>query len=66
MSLLSLVVAIIVVGILLWAVNSFIPMQANIKKILNILVVCLVVVYILQNLGLLDFLNSVHVGKVHR
>ena len=44
MSLISLVVTLIVVGVLLWLVNTYIPMDGKIKKILNIVVVICVVV----------------------
>ena len=38
MTLISLVVTLIVVGVLLWLVNTYIPMDGKIKKILNIVV----------------------------
>ena len=47
MSLLSLVVVLIVVGVLLWLVNSYIPMDAKIKNILNVVVVIVVVLWLL-------------------
>ena len=53
MTLLSLVITLIVVGILLWAVNSFIPMDAKIKQILNAVVVIAVVLWLLKAFGLL-------------
>lgn len=52
MSLLSIILALIVVGILLWLVNSQIPMDATIKKILNIVVICVLVVWLLKVFGL--------------
>ncbi len=48
MDLISLVIALIVIGILLWLVNSFIPMDAKIKQILNYVVVIAVVLWILS------------------
>lgn len=48
MDLLSLIVLLIVVGVLLWAVNAYIPMDAKIKQILNIVVVIAVVIFILS------------------
>lgn len=48
MSLVSLVVTLIVVGVLLWLVNAYIPMDAQIKKILNIVVVIAVVLWVLS------------------
>jgi hypothetical protein len=43
MPLLQVVIIVIVVGVLLWLVNSYIPMQAMIKRILNVVVVIAVV-----------------------
>jgi hypothetical protein len=46
MSLITLVLTLIIIGILLWAVNTYIPMAAPIKKILNAVVVIAVILYI--------------------
>jgi hypothetical protein len=46
MNLLTLVLVLVVVGVLLWAVNAFIPMDAKIKKILNIAVVIFLIVWL--------------------
>ena len=54
MSLISLVVTLIVVGVLLWLVNTYIPMDGKIKKILNVVVVICVVVWLLFAFGILD------------
>lgn len=64
MSLLSLVLPLIVVGVLLYCVNSFIPMDAKIKNILNIVVVVAVVLWVLSAFGLFSHLNSVGVPQV--
>lgn len=64
MSLLSLVVVLVLVGVLLWAVNVYIPMDEKIKRILNIAVVIAVVIWLLKVFGLLDSLDTVHVGHV--
>lgn len=53
MSLVSLIVTLIVVGVLLWLVNSYLPMDGKIKSILNIVVVIAVVVWLLQSFGIL-------------
>lgn len=66
MSLLSLILALVVVGIVLYAINKFVPMEGNTKKLLNIVVILVLVVWLLQAFGLLDFLGTVQVGKVHR
>jgi hypothetical protein len=62
MSLLSLVLVLIVVGVLLWLVNTYIPMDSKIKSILNAVVVIAVVVWLLKVFGLLDQLTNIHVG----
>ena len=52
MPLLNLVVVLVVVGVLLYLVNSYIPMAGSIKTILNIVVVVAVCVWVLQAVGL--------------
>jgi hypothetical protein len=54
MSLISLVVTLIIVGVLLWLVNTYIPMDGKIKKILNIVVVICVVLWLLSVFGILN------------
>ena len=63
MPLLQVIITLIVVGILLWLVNRFIPMAPSIRSILNAVVVIAVVVWILNVFGLLAFLSNIHVGK---
>jgi hypothetical protein len=62
MSLVNLIVTLIVVGVLLWVVNTYIPMDRKIKSILNVVVVIFVILWILSGTGLLSGLNSVRVG----
>ena len=61
MSLISLVVVLIVVGVLLWLVNSYIPMDGTVKKILNAVVIIFVVLWLLQVLGLFSSLSTIRV-----
>ncbi len=61
MSLLTIIIVLIVVGVLLWLVNTYIPMDRKIKSILNAVVVIVVIIWLLQAFGLLNFLKSVHV-----
>jgi len=63
MSLVTLVITLIVVGVLLWLVNTYIPMDAKIKKILNIVVVIVVVLWLLRAFGVLDSLSGIRVGR---
>ncbi len=62
MPLLQIVIVLIVVGVLLWLVNSYVPMQSTIKKILNAVVVIAVVLWLLKISGLLDSVLNIHVG----
>jgi hypothetical protein len=59
MSLISIVISLIVVGVVLWLVNTYIPMDGKIKKILNIVVVVVVVLWLLNVFGVLDHLRNV-------
>ena len=61
MSLLNIIIVLIVVGVLLWLVNSYIPMDGKIKRILNIVVVIAVVIWLLKVLGLFSSLSSIKV-----
>jgi len=63
MSLIHVVVALIVVGVLLWVINRFIPMAGSIKSILNAVVVIAVIFWLLKVFGLLSSLSSIHMGK---
>jgi hypothetical protein len=62
MPLINLVITLIVVGVLLWLVNSYIPMDGKIKQILNVVVVIAVVIWLLQAFGLFGSLGTVRVG----
>jgi hypothetical protein len=62
MPLIQVVITLIVVGILLWLVNRFIPMQESIKSILNGVVVVAVVLWLLNVFGLFHSLSRIHVG----
>ena len=53
MSLITLVITLIVVGVLLWLVNTYIPMDGKIKKVLNIVVMVVVVLWLLNVFGVL-------------
>jgi hypothetical protein len=52
MPLLNIVVVLVVIGVVLWLINSFIPMASSIKSILNVVVVVAVVVWVLKAAGL--------------
>jgi hypothetical protein len=61
--LVQLVLVLIVVGVLLWLINRFVPMQGSIKSILNAVVVIAVVLWLLNVFGLFTSLANVHVGR---
>jgi len=62
-SLVSLVITLIVVGVLLWLINAYIPMDGKIKLILNMTVAVVVVLWILNTMGLIDSLLGIRVGR---
>ena len=63
MPLIHVIVVLIVVGVLLWLVNSYIPMAGSIKSILNAVVIIAVVLWLLSVFGLIGELSSIRVGK---
>ena len=63
MPLINLVITLIVVGVLLRAVNTYIPMDGKIKQILNIVVVIAVVIWLLQVFGIMNSLTGIHIGR---
>jgi len=62
MPLVTVVIALAVVGLLLWLVNRFIPMQSQIKSILNAVVVIAVIIWLLKVFNLLGYLTQFRVG----
>jgi len=62
MPLLQVLIVLIVVGVLLWLVNSFIPMQRTIKSILNAVVIIVVVLWLLNIFGLFHSISHMHIG----
>jgi len=63
MPLMQVVIALIVVGVLLWLVNRFIPMAGSIKSILNAVVVICVVVWLLNIFGLMHYITNFHINR---
>jgi hypothetical protein len=61
MPLLTILLVLIVVGVLLWLINTYIPMDRKIKNILNVVVVIIVVIWLLRAFGLLDSLKNIRV-----
>ena len=52
--LVSVIVALVIIGVILWAINSFVPMDGKIKQILNVVVVIATLLWLLKAFGLLD------------
>jgi hypothetical protein len=63
MPLLTVVMVLIVVGVVLWLINRFIPMQGTIKSILNAVVVIAVVLWLLNIFGLFNSFAHIRVGS---
>ena len=63
MPLVSLVIVLIVVGVLLWLINTYIPMDRKIKSILNAVVVIGVILWLLKVFGLLNTINQITIGR---
>jgi hypothetical protein len=63
MSLIQIVEVLVVVGVLLWLVNRFIPMQGTIKSILNGVVVIALVLWLLNAFGMFHSLSRIHIGS---
>ena len=63
MPLIQLVITLVVVGVVLWVINSYIPMQGSIKKILNAVVVIVVILWLLNVFGISGHMSGMHVGR---
>jgi hypothetical protein len=64
MSLLSVVLTLIVVGVVLWLINTYIPMQGTIKGILNFVVVAVVVIWLLYAFGVLGHAGEIRMPQI--
>ena len=63
MPLVHLIVVLIVVGVVLWLINTYIPMQSTIKGILNLVVIIVVVLWLLSAFGIIHSLQWIHIGR---
>jgi hypothetical protein len=63
MPLISVVIVLIVVGVLLWLVNTYIPMDNKIKTIINVVVVIAVVLWLLNVFGVLGSIENIRIGR---
>ena len=63
MPLINVLLVLVVVGVVLWLVNTYLPMDPKIKTILNIVVVIVVVIWLLRAFGILGSLSQFRIGK---
>ena len=63
MPLINLVIILVVVGVALYLINNYIPMDGKIKSILNIVVVIVVIIWLLSVFGIIGSLSGIRVGK---
>ena len=63
MPLIHIVLVLVVVGVLLWLINNFIPMQSTIKSLLNAVVVIVVILWLLQIFGLFAIFSHMRLGR---
>jgi hypothetical protein len=63
MPLFQVVIVLIVIGVILWVINNYMPMQSTIKTILNAVVVIAVILWLLNVFGLMGRLSMIHIGK---
>jgi hypothetical protein len=64
MTLVGIVVVLIVVGLILWLINTYIPMAGAIKSLLNIVVFVVVLIWLLQVFGLIGPINGIHIPNL--
>lgn len=62
MPLLTIIIVLIVVGVALWLINTYIPMAKPIKTILNLVVIIVVCIWLLQAFGVIDSIRGIRVG----
>jgi hypothetical protein len=63
MPLINLIIILVVVGVILWLINNYIPMDYKIKKILNVVVVIVVILWLLSAFGVIGPLSTIRIGR---
>ncbi len=63
MPLVQLIIVLVVVGVVLWLINKYIPMQSTIKTILNVVVIIAVILWLLSAFGVIGSLSKIRLGK---
>ena len=64
MDLITVIVALAVVGVLLWLLNTKVPMDGTIKQIINVVVIIIVVLWLLQGFGLIGSLRNIRINSI--
>ncbi len=62
MPIINLIIILVVIGVILWLINNYIPMQSTIKTILNVVVIIAVVIWLLSVFGVIGSLSGIRVG----
>lgn len=63
MPLITVVIVLILFGLILWAIEKYLPLSLSIKRLIEIVIVVAIVLWLLQIFGLLDAITAVKVGK---
>jgi len=63
MSVIQLIVTLVVVGVIMWLVNAYIPMQNTIKQILNVVIVIVAILFVLSAFGILRSFSGLRIGR---
>lgn len=61
MPILTVLLVLVVAGVILWLINTYIPMDRKIKNILNVVVVILVIIWLLRVFGVVDILKGIRI-----
>lgn len=61
MSLLSIIIALVIAGIVLYLINKYVPMDPKIKTILNWVVIIILIIWLLKSFGLLAYLSTIKI-----
>lgn len=61
MSLISIIIALVAIGLVMWAINTYIPSEGNIRKLLNVVVIVIIVVFLLRVTGVMGYLEQIRI-----
>jgi hypothetical protein len=64
MTLIDIVLVFVIVGLLMWLINAFIPMAAGIKSLLNVVVFVVVLIWVLRIFGVVGEIPGVHIPRL--